>query len=319
MAQSFTGGLPIPLTVVRGGTGVATFVANGVLYGNAAGAILVTAQGPANSVLTANAGAPSFSAAPTIGTSVTTPTLIGGTAAASTLALRSTSGVGTSDAILFQVGNNGATEAMRITSTGRYLFNTTTITTNDFVHLQKGDNQDANGIGIYRSNGTTHTTLFQGSDNNFYIWNHTGGIVIAPNNGITYATIGPGIQVGAPTGGDKGAGTINTAADIFKNNTAYTNPAYVFEHAYTGQIVRFADRIGAPEYATWGFRPLAEVEAFTRANYELPIMALLPSAGLFDRGELMLASVEQSFLYLFDHERRITEQDRRIAKLEGRG
>ncbi len=51
-------------------------------------------------------------------TSVTTPLVIGGTAASSTLTLRSTSGVGTTDALIFQVGNNGATEAMRILDSG---------------------------------------------------------------------------------------------------------------------------------------------------------------------------------------------------------
>jgi hypothetical protein len=52
------------VTTAQGGTGVATFTSNGVLYGNGAGNILVTAQGAANSVLTANAGAPSFSSTP---------------------------------------------------------------------------------------------------------------------------------------------------------------------------------------------------------------------------------------------------------------
>ena len=113
------------LGVASGGTGAATFTANGVLYGNTTSAIQVTAQGGANTILIANAGAPSFSASPTIGTSVTVPTVIGGTAASSTLALRSTSGVGTSDALLFQVGNNGATEAMRITTAGNVGIGTT--------------------------------------------------------------------------------------------------------------------------------------------------------------------------------------------------
>lgn len=54
--------------VAYGGTGVSTFASNGVLYGNAATSVLVTAQGAANSVLTANAGAPSFSATPTVTT-----------------------------------------------------------------------------------------------------------------------------------------------------------------------------------------------------------------------------------------------------------
>lgn len=67
--------LTAPLTVANGGTGVATLAANGVLYGNAAGVVLVTAQGPANSVLTANAGAPSFSATPTLTTLTLTSTL----------------------------------------------------------------------------------------------------------------------------------------------------------------------------------------------------------------------------------------------------
>src|SRR5258706_3764205 len=46
------------------------------------------------------------------------PIVIGGGAATSTLSLQSTSGVGTTDAIIFGVGNNGATEAMRIIDSG---------------------------------------------------------------------------------------------------------------------------------------------------------------------------------------------------------
>ena len=47
-------------------------------------------------------------------------TLIGGTGTTDKLTLRSTSGVGTTGAdIIFQVGNNGATEAMRILNSGR--------------------------------------------------------------------------------------------------------------------------------------------------------------------------------------------------------
>lgn len=80
-----------PLIVGSGGTGVATFATNGVLYGNAASAILVTAQGAANSILTANAGAPSFSASPVIGTSVTVPIVYGSSASGGTLTLSSTS------------------------------------------------------------------------------------------------------------------------------------------------------------------------------------------------------------------------------------
>jgi len=69
--------------------------------------------------------APAYSASPTLTTSLTTPLLIGGTTASSTLSLRSTSGTGTSDAIQFQVGSNGATTAMYINTSGNVGIGTT--------------------------------------------------------------------------------------------------------------------------------------------------------------------------------------------------
>mgnify|MGYP001592055952 FL=1 len=60
------------LDVTNGGVGVATLATNGVLYGGGTGAVNVTAQGGANTVLTANAGAPSFTNTPTLtGTNIT--------------------------------------------------------------------------------------------------------------------------------------------------------------------------------------------------------------------------------------------------------
>ncbi|MGE5540691.1 MAG: hypothetical protein ACM3TU_00170 [Bacillota bacterium] len=113
------------LTVANGGTGATTFTSNGILYGNGTSAVQVTAAGAAGTVLTGTGGAPAFSATPTL-TSLTAATIIGGTAAGSTLTLKSTSGTGTTDAILFLVGNNGATEAMRIISNGNVGIGTTT-------------------------------------------------------------------------------------------------------------------------------------------------------------------------------------------------
>jgi hypothetical protein len=51
--------------------------------------------------------------------SIVTPSVVGGEAVSSTLTLKSTSGVGTSDAIIFQTGNNGATEAARFVTGGQ--------------------------------------------------------------------------------------------------------------------------------------------------------------------------------------------------------
>lgn len=56
----------------------------------------------------------------------TMATVIGGTGTTSTLTLRSTSGVGTTGAdIIFQAGNNGATEVMRLQNGGNVLVGTT--------------------------------------------------------------------------------------------------------------------------------------------------------------------------------------------------
>ena len=59
-----------------------------------------------------------FGTTPVFITNLTAPLVIGGTAVSSNLLFRSTSGAGSSDYIAFQVGNNGATEAMRINTSG---------------------------------------------------------------------------------------------------------------------------------------------------------------------------------------------------------
>jgi len=113
---------------------------------------------------------------------------------------------------------------------------------------------------------------------------------------------GGGIQVGAPTGGDKGLGTVNVSSDIYKNNTAYTNPDFVFEHWATGRIDRFAQNDGAADYA--GLMPLGDLQAYVREHYRFPLIPDGP-VGMFERGDLALALTEQNTLYLFQLEARI--------------
>lgn len=55
-------------------------------------------------------------------TTVNAPTVVGGSAVSSTLTLKSTSGVGTSDSIALKVGNNGATTAMTANTSGNIEF-----------------------------------------------------------------------------------------------------------------------------------------------------------------------------------------------------
>jgi len=106
-----------------------------------------------------------------------------------------------------------------------------------------------------------------------------------------------GLTVGAPTGGDKGVGKINVAGDIYKNNTAYNNPDYVFETAYEG-----TPRSPAPE--GYRIRPLAEVEQFTKEHLHLPGISR-EASGMFARGDMLLEKVEELFLHAFDQQRQL--------------
>lgn len=123
-------------------------------------------------------------------------------------------------------------------------------------------------------------------------------------------TLGPtgGLQMGSPTGGDKGSGTINVAADIYKNNSAYTNPDYALEHYFTGDIVKFKDNPGAATYT--GLLTLDEHESYTRKHFRLPGLDGEP-AGMFKRGDVLLEKLEEAYLYIY-------QLSERIKKLEAR-
>ena len=98
-------------------------------------------------------------------TSVTSPVVIGGSGTTSTLTLRSTSGVGTTGAdIIYQVGNNGATEAMRILNSGNVGIGNTDIgwTPAGLIHLSLGSTTSTTvgGLGLV-SQRTTSGALGQ--------------------------------------------------------------------------------------------------------------------------------------------------------------
>lgn len=202
LTTDVTGTLP----VANGGTGATTFTANGVLYGNGTSAIQVTAQGGTNTILTANAGAPSWSATPTINTSVTVPVVIGGTGTTSTLTLRSTSGVGAAGAdIIFQVGNNGATEAMRILNSGFVGIGVAAPAVK--LEVSSGIIRATNAAGAITQIGGWGTTLDPGvisSDQANFKFVNSGGSALPINT--------QGILLGASYGDTPGAGEILTSA-----------------------------------------------------------------------------------------------------------
>ncbi len=108
-------------------------------------------------------------------------------------------------------------------------------------------------------------------------------------------TLFHGLQIGSPTGGDNGAGTINAAGDIYKNNTAYTNPDYVFEQAFTGEITRYIDNPGAQDYRRMS---LAEIRDYAREHLSLP--GFHGKRGIFERSDKVLEAIEDIYLHLFE-------------------
>lgn len=120
---------------------------------------------------------------------------------------------------------------------------------------------------------------------------------------------GGGVILGAPTGGDKGAGTMNVATNIYKNNTAYTNPDYALEHWVTGSIKRFVDREGAQDYYRLS---LDESEQFVRKNLHLPRISRDP-AGIFDMADMALEKIEEAHIYIYELHNRIKVLEQRLA------
>jgi hypothetical protein len=121
-----------------------------------------------------------------------------------------------------------------------------------------------------------------------------------PNGNVDIGT--GGLTLNSPTGGDKGAGTINVAGDIYKNNLAYTNPKWVLQRHYLGLSDREGLYAAPKEYG--GLMHLEAHREITRSKYDLPLMLLSPKGGMFERGDLMLASLEEAYLYIYQlHDR----------------
>jgi hypothetical protein len=100
--------------------------ASGNATSTAASASLLSALSDETGTGVAVFGTSPTIATPTFTTSIVAPIVNGGTAVGSTLTLRSTSGAGSSDAIILGVGTNGGKEAMRVLTTGRTGFGSTT-------------------------------------------------------------------------------------------------------------------------------------------------------------------------------------------------
>jgi len=155
---------------------------------------------------------------------LTTPTVIGGTAVGSSLSLQSTSGVGTTDFIKFLVGNAGGTEAARIIDSG--FVGLGIAAPNLRLHIRgtaSGTGPPANAgttaVGLVRVNDPSQVTLDMGTIGNvipfpfwFQVHDHTSQNV---NYGLSFQ----------PNGGNVGIGTLVPVAKLSVDGVSSTGPS----------------------------------------------------------------------------------------------
>jgi collagen triple helix repeat protein len=118
--------------------------------------------------------------------------------------------------------------------------------------------------------------------------------------------------VNATAGLSSFARDVHIAGVLYKTNVgSYAFPDFVFEHAYTGAVQRFADAPGAQDYE--GLWPLDLVEEYAREHWRLPHHAPRQDdrVDLYRRTHDLLAEAERIYLHLFD-------LDRRLSTLEAR-
>ena len=163
-------------------------------------------------------------------TSETVPTVVGGTTASSTLTLKSTSGVGTSDAISFKVGNNGATTAMTVNTSGNVGIGTTSPSS----ILQVRQDQNGTTRSIIQNRNATGTPIveldfitgaYDLSDNR-YAYIQSGG---SANQYIAFGTgsgASPSERMRIDYNGNVGIGTTSPITVSGRNLNLY-NPSGV--------------------------------------------------------------------------------------------
>lgn len=175
-----------------------------------------------------------------------------------------------------------------------------------FVHAVKASNGNSAGfkVGTGANEKWAIGTGFTAIDEVLKIRDQTNGVNIA------MFTQNGGMQVGSPTGGDKGVGTINVSGDIYKNNTAYTNPDYVFEFWDKGYVEQFSDNSGADDYD--GKLLLDDLEGFIEKNYQLPGVG--EAKGVFGRMDAYLEKLEEAYLYIIELHNRLTALEDFLSK-----
>ncbi|MDP3768200.1 MAG: hypothetical protein Q8S13_09305, partial [Dehalococcoidia bacterium] len=193
---------------------------------------------------------PSFSATPTIGTSVTTPKVSGGIATGSDLTLEGTTSGSPSAAHVLMIPNGGGGVGIAVTPASR-------------LHVKQSANSITGGIQVERSDTTAKGYVYLDGSGRLNLITDAAG---------SEFSIGSGLTIGAPTGGDQGAGTLN-AVGVYDDGVLLTD--HIFDAAVDGPrpVESYPERLQAwvAQFDPAWLDPDA-YEAHWRTHRRLPLM-----------------------------------------------
>ncbi len=202
-----------------------------ILYGATSSTFARLADVAVGSVLTSGGvgAAPSYSASPTLTTSLTTPLLIGGIGITSTLTFKTTTGVGTTGAdFVWLNGSNGATEQMRLLFSG-------TLSLGGTTGLASGG-----GVSVLKTAAATIEYMISNASANSAAFAQFKAL---NNNsvGITMGVASSGVAAGGGFGTSQGYISSSTSVGLalMANNSTGTIKLYTGGSADANEAARF--------------------------------------------------------------------------------
>jgi hypothetical protein len=211
-------------------SGLKTFSAGVAITGGTAATQRLTVSGTTWTV--GNGPTITEAGAATFATSVTSPTIVGGSSVSQVLTIKSTTGIGTSDRIDFTVGNNGAITGLRVGTVGQVTAGPTGSVSTSLQHVLNLPN--ANSYTNITSTGVNSIRLAASANTNAIISGRSTTNNIA---GLAFVA---------------GTADTNSVADMYfqvleNDNTDFatqTNLAYAWYNG-AGAIIMSATRAGA--------------------------------------------------------------------------
>jgi hypothetical protein len=219
-AASITAGWTGTLSGTRGGTGVnngaSTITLGGNLTTSGANAVTLTSTGttnvtlPTSGTLAALGGTNTWTSPNTFSGATTTFSRVSGQLSATW----------TDGTVSMSAYSSGGSTVENFGVTSNHPLNILTNDTARITIAANGSTITNSGVLLGPAGSASGPTYSASGDPNTGLYLPGSDVAVIGTGGTARVTVGPGVQVGAPTGGDKGAGTINSASGYYINGVA---------------------------------------------------------------------------------------------------